>query len=142
MCKSKPLNNRNFSGNYGKPDPNCNTNPFITNAYYLKGSNDKMSCMTPYQFLNNRNYKLEWMAAFIVTAETSDDVSKAIIFAKSHNLGIAIMGTGSDLQDRNAGPGPNSLLIRTTCFREFTPILNASIKGYEDQEWTEGYAIV
>eukprot|EP00092_Neocalanus_flemingeri_P023096 GFUD01025042.1.p1 GENE.GFUD01025042.1~~GFUD01025042.1.p1 ORF type:complete len:715 (-),score=125.78 GFUD01025042.1:4-1974(-) len=140
-CKSKHSKHSNSIGNYGRPDPGCNANPFITNAFYNKSSRVKTSCMTPYQFLNNRNYKLEWKAAFIVTANTSEDVSKALIFARTHKLGVSIMATGHELNDRNAGPGPNSLQIRTTCFREFT-FMNSPIKGYKGEEWTDGYAVV
>ena len=111
-CKNKSLTAKHI-GNYGDPNPNCAANPFITDAYYMNNTNPEVSCMTPYQFLNNRNYKLEWMAAFIVTANTSDDIKEALLFARTHRLGVSIMATGHDLQDRNAGPGPNSLLIRT-----------------------------
>ena len=97
--------------------------------------------MTPFQFLNNRNFKLEWMAAFIVTASTSEEIISSLKFARTHSLGVAIMATGHDLADRNAGPGPNSLLIRTTCFRNFQFIDN-HISGFNGRIWTEGYAIV
>jgi len=123
-----------------QPDPNCNANPFITEANY-ESPDDEIACMTPYQFLNNRNYKSEWMAAYIVTAESPDDVSKAIKFANNHNLGIAVMSTGHDLQDRNAGPAPNSLLIRTTCLNSFD-VSFKNITGYDGIPWTEGYATV
>ena len=54
--------------------------------------------MTPYQFLNNRNFKKEWMAAFIVTAENYTDIQHAVRFAKKHNLGISVLNTGHDMQ--------------------------------------------
>jgi len=128
------------TGNYLSPDPNCDPNPFVTGAFYNKKG---LACMTPYQFLNNRNYKQEWMAAFIVTAENEEDIKHAVLFAKEHNLGISVMSTGHDLQDRNAGPGPNTLLIRTTCFRNWTAVTNnKTIKDAHGKEWEEGYAIV
>ena len=65
--------------------------------------------MTPYQILNNRNYRKEWMAAFIVNAESPEDIKLSIEFAKTHNLGISVINTGHEMVDRNAGPGPNSL---------------------------------
>ena len=68
------------------------------------------------------------MPAFIVTAESSEDISKSLEFANNHDLGVTIMSTGHEHADRNAGPGPNSLLIRTTCFREFA-FKDASIEG-------------
>ena len=91
--------------------------------------------MTPFQFLNNRNYKKEWKAAFIVTAEHPDDIVKAVQFANHHSLGISVFSTGHDLQDRNAGAGPNTLLIRTTCFQNFT-FVNESIVNYNNKIWT------
>ena len=51
------------------------------------------------------------------------------------------MATGHELNDRNAGPGPNHLLIQTTCFREFN-FSAETIAGYEGRPWTEGYAKV
>ena len=107
------------TGIYQTPDPHCEANPFISGAHYdnITGK----ACMTPYQILNNRNFKQEWMAAFIVNAEFSSDIKASIAFAKKHNLGISVINTGHDLLDRNAGPGPNTLLIRTTCFREWDP---------------------
>ena len=51
------------------------------------------------------------------------------------------MATGHELNDRNAGPGPNHLLIQTTCFREFN-FSAETIEGYEGRPWTEGYAKV
>jgi len=130
---------RELSGIYLAPDPNDEPNPFITGAYY---NEEGKACMTPYQFLNNRNYKAEWMAAFIVTAETAEDIQNAVMFAKTHNLGISVMSTGHDLQDRNAGPGPNSLLIRTTCFREWTANLNTEMEDCQGNIWKEGIATV
>ena len=56
--------------------------------------------MTPYQFLTNRNYKKEWMPAFIVTAENHSDIQLAVKFAKHHNLGISVINTGHDMQVR------------------------------------------
>ena len=112
LQKNTTEDDRHLSGIYLTPDPNDDPNPFITGAYY--DTNTGLACMTPYQFLNNRNYKNEWMAAFIVTAETPQDIMEAVNFATAHNLGISVMSTGHDLQDRNAGPGPNTLLVRTT----------------------------
>ena len=96
--------------------------------------------MTPYQVLNNRNFKHEWMAAFIVNAEFPSDIKTSIEFAKKHNLGISVINTGHELQDRNAGPGPNTLLILTTCFRDWAPYPNSSPE--EEPSWTDGYADV
>ena len=96
--------------------------------------------MTPYQILNNRNYRKEWMAAFIVNANSSEDIKLSIEFAKTYNLGISVINTGHEMVDRNAGPGPNSLLIRTTCFREWQPYPDD--KPPEDVSWDGGYADV
>ena len=46
-----------------------------------------------------------------------------------------------ELNDRNAGPGPNHLLIRTTCFRKFE-FSNEPITAYNGTHWKEGYANV
>ena len=123
--------NRPPTGYYMTPDPNCDANPYVTGASY---NDEGLACMTPYQFLTNRNYKHEWLPAFIVTAETPEDISYAIKFAKVHNLGIAIINTGHDMQDRNAGPGPNSLLIRTTCFRNWTAHTDFTGQGPKDAQ--------
>ena len=56
------------------------------------------------------------------------DLSTALIFANEHDLGVSVMSTGHEHADRNAGPGPNSLLIRTTCFRKFE-FYDEPIKG-------------
>ena len=71
------------------------------------------------------------MPAFIITAESVEEVQKALKFANDFDLGVAVMGTGHELADRNGGPGANSLLIRTTCFRKFDVHTNKSIKGYK-----------
>ena len=126
------------SGIYQSPDPNCVANPFITNAFY---EGDK-ACMTRYQALNNRNYRNEWMAAFIVVAESHEDIQKSINFAKKYNIGVSVINTGHELLDRNAGPGPNTLMIRTTCFRDWIPNLNDSIEDANGHNWTDGYADV
>ena len=130
---------------YSIPDATCASNPFVTGAYY-NDTDNQYACMTPYQFLNNRNYKEEWMAAFIVTAESPEDIQYAIWFARNHSLGISIMSTGHDLQDRNAGPGPNTLLIRTTCF-QYWDFKNETISVKNNlsetlSEWEDGYAEV
>jgi hypothetical protein len=130
---------RSPTGNYQTPDPNCDQNPFVTGAYYDENG---LACMTPYQFLNNRNYKKEWMAAFIVTADTPEDIQHAVTFAKKHKLGISVFSTGHDMQDRNAGPGPNTLLVRTTCFRNWEPVLNEAIEDAQGHKWHDGFAIV
>ena len=126
------------TGIYQTPNPHCKANPFITGAHYNNITGK--ACMTPYQILNNRNFKQEWMAAFIVNAEFSSDIKASIAFAKKHNLGISVINTGHDLLDRNAGPGPNTLLIRTTCFREWDP--HPHDNPEEDESWTDGYADV
>ena len=46
-----------------------------------------------------------------------------------------------DIQDRNAGPGPNTLLIRTTCFRTWEAHSD-SIRDPQNNTWDEGYAVV
>ena len=85
-----------------------------------------------YEFL-----KVEWKPAFIVTAESTEDIKHALSFANQHDLGVSIMATGHELADRNAGPGPNSLLIRTTCFRKFE-FHDEPITGEENtNEWIE-----
>ena len=60
------------------------------------------------------------------------DITKSIIFARKHGLGISIMSTGHDLQDRNAGWGPNTLLIRTTSLDP--------IEGADGNLWKDRYA--
>jgi len=150
------------------PDMYCDPNPFITRTYYKDGPSastttvsgvttstaspatttgpqppspiPKHACMTPYQFLTNRNFYSEFKPAFIITAKTNEEVQMALRFAKNHDLGVTVMGTGHELLDRNAGPGPNSLLIRTTCFRNFT-FKAENITDYKGT-WTDGYAIV
>merc|ERR1711868_106242 len=62
------------------------------------------------------------MSAFILNAETPQDIQLAIQFAKKHNLGISVINTGHELHDRNSGPGPNTFMIRTTCFRDWYPL--------------------
>ena len=130
---------RESTGIYQSPDPNCDPNPFITGAYY--DGKTGLACMTPYQFLNNRNHRLEWMAAFIVTAESREDIKKSIIFAKNHNIGISVISTGHEMQDRNAGTGPYTLQIRTTCFRDWE-VKYDPIKDAQNHTWSQGYAIV
>ena len=114
-------------------------NPFITDAHYDK----EMACMTPYQALNNRNYRNEWMAAFIVVAETPEDIQKSIKFAKKHNIGVSVINTGHELLDRNAGPGPNTLMIRTTCFTDWKPNLALwQLLLYKQQKVAAPYKVV
>ena len=48
-------------------------------------------------------------------AHNESDVKAAVQFAVRHNLAIAVFSTGHEFNDRNAGPGPKGLLIRTTC---------------------------
>ena len=84
------------TGSYQSPHPKCDENPFITGAYY--DADNGTACMTPYQFLNNRNFKKEWMAAFIVTANTTEDIQAAVRFARTYNLGISVINTGHDMQ--------------------------------------------
>ena len=76
---------------------------------------------------------VEWVPAFIVTANSTEDIQKALEFANKHDLGVSVMGTGHEFLDRNAGPGPNSLLIRTTCFRKFE-FNDSPIKGFIEKE--------
>ena len=80
---------------YQTPHPQCEANPFVTGAHYASNGS---ACMTPYQFLNNRNFKKDWMAAFIVTAETPEDIQHAVRFARNHSLGISVLNTGHDMQ--------------------------------------------
>ena len=54
---------------------------------------------------------------FVVIARNESDVVKTVQFATSHNLGLSVFSTGHEFNDRNAGSGANSLLIRTTCLR-------------------------
>jgi hypothetical protein len=132
--------------NSTSPDLSCVRHPFTSGAYYKHNdTNNQFACMTPYQFLTNRNFNNEWMPAFVVTAENRTDISAAIIFATTHNLGISVMSTGHDLQDRNAGPGPNSLLIRTTCFQDWKVInktVNTGDECSSGTTWYDGYAKV
>ena len=128
-----------LASTYGQPDQSCDPNPFVTSAYYNDTTN-QYACMTPYQFLNNRNYKKEWMASFIVTAGSPSDIQKAIGFARKHHLGLSILSTGHDMQDRNAGPGPNTLMIRTTCLSNWKVHNNDISLG--NVTWSEGYAEV
>ena len=138
MNKCKFEEEDSESGIYHAPDPYCVASPFITDAHY----EGEKACMTPYQALNNRNYRNEWMAAFIVVAESYEDIQKSINFARNYNIGVSVLNTGHELLDRNAGPGPNTLMIRTTCFTEWIPNLIDSIEDALGQEWTDGYADV
>ena len=125
-------------GIYHTPDPNCVANPFITYAHY----EGEMACMTRYQALNNRNFRNEWMAAFIVVAESKEDIQKSINFARRHNIGVSVINTGHELLDRNAGPGPNTLMIRTTCFTDWVPNLKNPIEDALGKDWTECFNIL
>ena len=53
----------------------------------------------------------------MVLARSEDDVAKSIQFARNHMMAISVFGTGHEFNDRNAGEGTNSLLIRTMCLR-------------------------
>merc|ERR1712142_472149 len=74
--------------------------------------------ITPYTLANLRNKVADDISAyFVVIAREESDVVKAVQFAVSHNLGLSVFSTGHEFNDRNAGAGNNSLLIRTTCLR-------------------------
>jgi FAD/FMN-containing dehydrogenase len=74
--------------------------------------------ITPYELANLRNIiAKDTLAYFVVLARNETDVVKAVQFATSHNIGISVFSTGHEFNDRNAGSGNNSLLIRTTCLR-------------------------
>jgi len=74
--------------------------------------------ITPYKLANLRNKVADDISAyFVVIARNESDVVKAVQFATSHNLGMSVFSTGHEFNDRNAGAGNNSLLIRTTCLR-------------------------
>lgn len=89
--------------------------------------------VTPWKMLNFRNYYQERTAFFVILARTPQDVSKAVLFATTHNLSIAVMSTGHEFLDRNAGPAANGLLIKTTCLRGFEIDLNPdNIYGHTD----------
>ena len=66
----------------------------------------------------------------------------AVKFANRHSLGISVMSTGHEIHDRNAGPGNDALLIRTTCFQSWEAVTQNSISMGPGQTWTEGYAKV
>ena len=86
----------------------------VTNYWYP----EVLQQVTPFQLLNLRNKVADGiMAYFVVLARNESDVVKAVQFAASHNLGISVFSTGHEFNDRNAGAGNNSLLIRTTCLQ-------------------------
>jgi hypothetical protein len=51
------------------------------------------------------------LSAFVVLAESEDDISAAVAFASAHNLRLAVKGTGHDWYGRSTAPG--SLLVWT-----------------------------
>ena len=85
----------------------------IPNLWYPEAPEE----ITPYELANLRNRVGDDKAYFVVIARNESDVVKAVQFATAHNIGISVFSTGHEFNDRNAGPGPNSLLIRTTCLR-------------------------
>ena len=90
------------------------TGPFIWNRWYEQ----RPDFVRAYNLLNYRNHVTLRKSYFVVLAKTQSDVIESVKFAASHNLGISIFSTGHEFNDRNSGPGPNTLLIRTTCLRK------------------------
>ena len=76
--------------------------------------------LTPWHLGNLRNRLTDDMAYYVVIPRTAEDVVAAVQFAAQHNLGISVFSTGHEFNDRNGGPGNNTLLIRTTCLNEVT----------------------
>ena len=101
-------------------------------------SNGK-ACMTPFMFMSYGNYVQKFPPAFIVVVRNKYDIKHTVKFARNHSLGLAIMGTGHDDQDRNAGAGKNSLLIRTVCLQNWTANPTSS-KTTGQGIWIEGFA--
>ena len=64
-----------------------------------------------------RNHVTDRKGYFVVLARTQNDVVESVKFAASHNIGVSVFGTGHEFNDRNSGPTPNSLLIRTMCLK-------------------------
>jgi len=92
-----------YPGNEGDP---------IRNYWYP----EVPDMITPYELGNLRNrVTADDIAYFVVIARNTSDVTASVQFAAKHNLGISVFSTGHEFNDRNAGPGTNSLLIRTTC---------------------------
>ena len=86
----------------------------ISNLWYPEAPEE----ITPYVLANLRNKIAEdTFGYFVVLARNESDVVKAVQFATSHNIGFSVFSTGHEFNDRNAGSGPNSLLIRTTCLQ-------------------------
>ena len=86
----------------------------ILNSWYPEAPEE----ITPYQLANFRNKVADDLFGyFVVIARNESDVVKTVQFATSHNLGLSVFSTGHEFNDRNAGSGANSLLIRTTCLR-------------------------
>ena len=78
---------------------------------------DEPLFVRPHSLLNYRNNWDDCKGYFVVVARTENDVIESVRFAAAHNIGISVFSTGHEFNDRNAGAGPNTLLIRTTCLR-------------------------
>ena len=94
---------------------------------------DEPTFVRPYKLLNYRNHANDWKGYFVIFARTENDIVESVRFASKHNIGISIFSTGHEFNDRNAGPGPNTLLIRTTCLRTVELDLNENNRfGHPD----------
>ena len=86
---------------------------YIWNRWYK----DEPHLVKAYDLLNFRNHVTDRKGYFVVLAKTQNDVIESVKFASSHNIGVSVFSTGHEFNDRNSGPGENTLLIRTTCLQ-------------------------
>ena len=96
------------------------TGHYIWNRWYA----DEPHFVKPYDLLNFRNHVTDRKSYFVVLARTQNDVIESVKFASTHNIGVSVFSTGHEFNDRNAGPGENALLIRTTCLQSVQFDLN------------------
>jgi len=89
---------------------------------------------TSFEYVSFRNHLVNWNPAIVVVARHKNDVVQAVKFALNYNLGISIMGTGHSMDDRNAGPVNHSILIQTTCLRNYS----VNIHDTNPYNWADG----
>ena len=68
--------------------------------------------MTPYHMMNLRQHFTDDKSAyFVVLPRTAKDVSKAVLFAKTHQLALSVFGTGTAPIKITIRPRTKSFLI-------------------------------
>ena len=86
--------------------------------------------MRPECFAATRNWPLHgWDPAFTVFATTAEHVQLAVRFAATHNLCVAVAGTGHDFMNRHSCD--NGVFIRTTLLKE-------QVWNLDDPRWPDG----